>query len=144
MNDLKYLGKSETFETTIEIRFALNEFELKYTPDFTSTVYLVPSDEREQRVVMHLEPEKMSEMGIHPFGIVNIIMKNGLLELARLNIPLSELRFSFHTRDYLDVPHDKPVLYRVRLASLYKQNLISREFFNYARTNIEKYCAIPT
>ena len=141
VHDRSYFSMPSNFKTNLIVKFKKNSFDdVGFKSD--TAVALVPADAENQFHVVTISRDKARKIHELNLPAIKVKMMDGKKELAQLTVPFSELKFSFHSGDWMDQKKGK-CCYRERLADLHLQETISREFFNYARDNMANYCVVP-
>ena len=141
IHDKTYLTKHTGYKTKLSIKITVLDMKDIYESSYD--VSLVPKGGKAKQYshfsLYFSHVRLIYRKHTHPLVIT---MKDGWKELAELRVPLvSDLKFSFHTADWLD--QKGKCCYKDRLADLYLNEIISQEFFDYARDNMHDYCLIP-
>ena len=110
------------------------------TPD--KALYLVPiGGEEQQKAVLKIPASEVRDALSTYTRFLNIKMMDGYKKLGKVKIPWSDFKFSFHTKEFLD--QKGKCCYAARLGSLYKQGIMSEQFYYFVRGKIAEYCVLP-
>ena len=102
VHDLKYLGQSDTYKTTLQLAFHNyksfpEEYLLQQVVDF------VPADGEQNQVwVFKIPPHQIRNAYSSRKKYLVVKMKKYRRTMSLLMIPLSQIKFSFHTNKLFD------------------------------------------